>query len=183
MLVFDDAPSKSFLSPYLPSSALGYSSADFAVLITSRDQTQWHQCEKLLLDPEQPEIKQDAEVYLQKQLNCSAQEAGQLANTVHHLPLALSQLVAYIKKVNCSVARCMELLKQNKKRQHVLSEPSQEDGEQKYKRVVLTLWQLSIESLNKEVPQARDIIELCAYLFADKIQMAIFNNTSENSFF
>ena len=90
--------------------------------------------------------------------------AGQLADELGDLPLALEQAGAYIEACGCSIADYLAMFRS--RRQEVLKrgQPSQE-----YPDTVATTWELSFQKVKEASPAAADLLNLCAFLAPDDI--------------
>ena len=162
LLIFDNAADPQDLKTYLPQGGGGH------VLITSRNPA-WGGVARPL------DVKvwdrDESVAFLLKRTGRekTAGEgekaaAGQLADELGDLPLALEQAGAYIEACGCSIGHYLDLFRS--RRQEVLKrgKPSQE-----YPDTVATTWKLSFQKVKEASPAAADLLNLCAFLAPDDI--------------
>jgi len=90
--------------------------------------------------------------------------AGELAEELGDLPLALEQAAAYIERTGESFSGYLGLFRSRRK--HLWKTESRPGD---YPKTVATTWSLSIERAREEAPAAYDLLMLCAYLGPDSI--------------
>jgi tetratricopeptide (TPR) repeat protein len=147
------------------------------VLVTSRH-TQWwpESIEVSVFDPE------ESRVYIQQVLRNKALDISQidsLAKTLGHLPLALAQACAYIKKNPVSIERYLKLY-ETKKHDLLNSKTLPLD----YSVPVYITWDITMEVIRKESLLADKWLMICAYLNSNDIPnflLESFANSSENN--
>jgi tetratricopeptide (TPR) repeat protein len=90
--------------------------------------------------------------------------AGQLADELGDLPLALEQAGAYIEACGCSIADYLDLFRDRRRELLERGQPSQD-----YPDTVATTWELSFQKVKEESPVAADLLNLCAFLAPNDI--------------
>jgi tetratricopeptide (TPR) repeat protein len=90
--------------------------------------------------------------------------AGQLADELGDLPLALEQAGAYIEACGCSIGHYLDLFRT--RRQELLRRGQ---SSQEYPDTVATTWELSFQKVQEASPAAADLLNLCAFLAPDDI--------------
>jgi tetratricopeptide (TPR) repeat protein len=147
LLILDNAPHPDDCRDRLPPGAAGH------VLITSRDPNFGGIAKPLKL-PVLP--RAEAVEFLQKR--CGRDEpaaAGELCGALGDLPLALEQAGAYIESTASSIAEYLDLYRSRPR--ELLND------------AVAATWQISIERLQTEAPEALDLLYLTAFLAPDDI--------------
>jgi hypothetical protein len=91
-------------------------------------------------------------------------EAGQLADELGDLPLALEQAGAYIEACGCSIGHYLDLFRT--RRQELLRRGH---SSQEYPDTVATTWDMSFQKVKEASPAAADLLNLCAFLAPDDI--------------
>lgn len=168
LLVFDNVNNFQSIQEFLPPTNNGYSARNFSVLITTRCQRIHRDFVEVLLDPDVPDLREDAIEYIVEHTECSRESAATLAFQLQYLALALSQAIAYINiNIGCTVEDYLKLFEVKQQRLQLLAHAPMEE---KYRETVLTTWLISMESLNIE---ARDLLQLCAYFNPDNINIAL----------
>lgn len=162
LLIFDNANDPKDLKDYLPNESGGH------VIITSRNMA-WRGMAQSLNVKVWNSPESVAFLLKRTGRDGGAGEgeeaaAGQLADELGGLPLALEQAGAYIEECGCSIAQYLELFRS--RRQEVLKrgKPSQE-----YPDTVATTWELSFQKVKAASPAAADLLNLCAFLAPDDI--------------
>jgi tetratricopeptide (TPR) repeat protein len=87
-----------------------------------------------------------------------------LAETLGHLPLALAQATAYIKRTKISISRYLELYEQ-KKRSLLDSKILPSD----YRDSVYITWDVTMEAIREESILALSLLNICSYLASNNI--------------
>jgi tetratricopeptide (TPR) repeat protein len=90
--------------------------------------------------------------------------AGELAQELGDLPLALEQAAAYMEACGQTLSGYLQLFRQ--RRQELLR---QGRSSQEYPDTVATTWELSFQKVKQESPAAADLLNLCAFLAPDDI--------------
>ena len=148
LLIFDNASKPADLRDYLPGSRAGH------VLITSRNPN-WGG----IADPLEVEVFQRDESveFLIRRTNRTYQAAaGELAEALGDLPLALEQAGAYMEQTGASFARYLELFQTHQ--QELLRRGSTAQG---YEYTVATTWEIALQQLPTA---AADLLNLCGFL-------------------
>lgn len=155
LLVFDNAPNIEGLKEYRPGGGRGH------VIITSRD-PDWAGVAKPL--PVEVWAPEESLEFLGKRLGRTDEAAGELAEELGHLPLALAQAAAYIEASGISLE---DYLKLYRERREGLwgDQPPPHD----YRHTVTTTWDVAMKSLGQEEPAAAELLNLLAFLAPDDI--------------
>jgi tetratricopeptide (TPR) repeat protein len=162
LLIFDNAAEPKELQGYIPQGGGGQ------VLITSRNPV-WRRVARPL------DVKvwdrDESEAFLLKRTGReeAAGEgekaaAGQLADELGDLPLALEQAGAYIEACGCSIVHYLDLFRYRHEEMLRRGKSSQE-----YPDTVATTWDLSFQKVKEASPAAADLLNLCAFLAPDDI--------------
>ena len=147
LLILDNASHPDDCRDHLPPGAAGH------VLITSRDPN-WGSVAKPLKLPVLP--RAEAVEFLQKR--CGRDEpaaAGELCGALGNLPLALEQAGAYIESTASPIAEYLALYRSHPR--ELLND------------AVAATWQISLERLQTEAPEALELLYLTAFLAPDDI--------------
>jgi hypothetical protein len=170
LLVYDNAPNYKTIEGLVPTTG-------GRVLVTSRN-TQWwsKSIEVNVFNPE------ESRAYIQRVLSNKALDISQidsLAETLGHLPLALAQACAYIKKNKVSIERYLELY-ETRKRDLLNSKTLP-----LYNRApVYITWDITMEVVRDESLLANKWLTICAYLNSNDIPnflLESFANSLENN--
>jgi tetratricopeptide (TPR) repeat protein len=157
LLIFDNAQTPTELRAYLPPTGAGH------VLLTSRTR-HW----RGMAQPLELELLPAADV-VTILVGSSPDpglrsEAGQLAEELGYLALALAQARAYLDELAIDIPTYRQRLAGSRRR--VLARLP-EDTE--YPHSVATVWQTSIEAAEGRCPAARPLLELLAFLGPDAV--------------
>lgn len=101
--------------------------------------------------------------------------AGQLAEELGDLPLALEQAGAYIEACGCSIGNYLDLFRTRRQELLERGQPSQD-----YPDTVATTWEISFERVEMESPAAADLLNLCAFLAPDDIPKELLEQGAEH---
>jgi tetratricopeptide (TPR) repeat protein len=160
LLVFDGAPSPKVLADYVPMPFRGH------VLVTSRNANWGNMAVRLALSPFD---RADSVAFLQKRLEMTDGLAlTGLAEALGDLPLGLEQAAAYIKEVGLSPAAYLELFR----RRH-LDLWQHDHLPPFYEHTIATTWSLALQQVQRESPEAADLMRLCAHLGSGTIPRAL----------
>jgi hypothetical protein len=140
LAIFDNAPNYDVIHDLLPVKG-------GQIIVTSRH-TQWPG-QSINLGVFSPE---EAQQYIAKIIGQNAIESEILAEILDRLPLALTYACAYIKYQMISIRDYVKLFPDNK-----VLDP------------IATTWDFTIEAIQKELPAANRLLQLCAYLDANNI--------------
>jgi tetratricopeptide (TPR) repeat protein len=170
LLVYDNAPNYNTIDGLVPTTG-------GRVLVTSR-YTQWstNSIKVNVFDLE------ESRAYIQQVLSNKALDISQvdsLAKTLGHLPLALAQACAYIKKNAVTIERYLELY-ETRKRDLLNGKELPFD----YSVPVYITWDITMEEVRKESLLADKWLTICAYLSSNdipKFLLESFANSSENN--
>jgi tetratricopeptide (TPR) repeat protein len=137
-------------------------------LITSRDQRWGDQADVLDVDVySRPESTQ---FLLRRVPGLSASEAGQLANELGDLPLALDQAAAWLSLTGMRVEEYLPLIRAR------ISELLNVQLPAGYPLSVAASWEISMNRLGEEVPAATQLLEICAFIGPDPISLSLFTS-------
>jgi len=181
LLVLDDVSNKDKVAPFLPKER--YGDGKLHILLTSRS-AHWTGHAVIELDVFDPA---DARAYILKLLNPEGQaptetpeSADELAKSLSYFPLALSQAVAYIQQTGCGIAGYLtRYVATHDNKAKLLQVPSEQTPEalaqNAHQKMVYTTWYLSIESLRATLPEAEQLLNVCAYYAPDPIPNRVIN--------
>jgi tetratricopeptide (TPR) repeat protein len=158
LLIYDDAPEPSVVTPYLPS-GLGH------VLITSRSRTWASESNAIEVDVFSPE--ESVRLIRSRWEDLDETDALALASDLGHLPLALEQAVAMHEQTGIPLAEYQRALKSNPRQ--VLAEGNPASSP---KSVAVTL-ALAFESVREVSPGAAYLLRLCAFLSTQPIALPL----------
>ena len=121
----------------------------------------------------------EAVKFLCERSECDELEAaGELADELGNLPLALAQAAAYIDTGSMTIGGYLELY-----RDPVLARRLRDAGleETEYPASVARTWLLSFTQLSTEHPAAVELLRLCAFLDPDDIDLGLLSAGSEET--
>jgi tetratricopeptide (TPR) repeat protein len=160
LLVFDNADQPEELQDILPR-------GPGDILITSRNHRWQAVIDTVPLDvftrPESTE-------FLIKRVpkGLSDEDANRLAEELGDLPLALEQAGAVQSETGMSAAEYLRLLGDE------FSQITQEGKPPEYPRPMTATWKISIAALRSQLPQAQELLRLCAFFGPDPIPRDLF---------
>jgi hypothetical protein len=93
-------------------------------------------------------------------------EAKKITSALGYLPLAIDQAGAYIYKLKLSTKRYSSLLEANAA--HVLHHKPPA-AVWPYKSTVFATWETSLQTIERENPEAVEILTICAFLAGEDI--------------
>lgn len=163
LLIFDNAVSPKDIGQYLPASTKG------KVLLTSVNGF-WSSIAK----PVKIEVWQMSESveFLQTRLEdaekVSLEQASELTNLLGHLPLALEQAAAYIEQTRCGIDEYIRRFRTMREELWGV-----EKAPLTYKKTVATTWNISMEKLRQESPDAADLLNFIAFLAPNDIPLSL----------
>ena len=158
LLVFDNAPKPDAIRAFLPRTHTGH------ILVTSR-LSSW----RALAASMPVEVLSDHEAVEFLLARTGEQDedlAGELAQELGRLPLALEEAAAYMEATGRSMASYLPLLRE--KQPDVLLGRSATTSQVGALRIT---WELSFRELQKESAEASDLLKLCAYFAPDDIPL------------
>jgi tetratricopeptide (TPR) repeat protein len=100
-------------------------------------------------------------------------EADRLAEELGDLPLALEQAGALQAETGMSVDEYLRLLKEQ------TSQIMAEGQSPEYPRSMTAAWRLSVSTLDRQLPQAMDLLRCCAFMGAEPIPRDIFRRGTQ----
>ena len=145
VLVFDNADEPARLEPYLPTAVHG------DVIITSRDQA-WRRLARPIPVPSLTRAESIAYV-VERSGDQDTTAAGELADLLGDLPLALQQACAYVEQTGMTVPDYVRLYR----------------GHQAELGAVATTWGLAFDRLRRRSPLAAGVLETMSFLAADAV--------------
>ena len=157
LLIFDNAKGPTDLRTYLPRGATGH------VIVTSRNPN-WQGMSALPVEP--MERIESVNFLLKRTRSVNDPAISSLAEALGDLPLALEQAGAYIEETQCSIAAYLALFRENSQR--LLGRPARD-----YQETVATTWNVSFEQVQRESPEAENLLSLCAFLAPDEIPLQV----------
>ncbi|GAB6041644.1 hypothetical protein JCM17961_23190 [Endothiovibrio diazotrophicus] len=167
LLIFDNAEHPDSLRPFLPQSKTGN------IIITSRFRSWGDVAQSVRVDVFN---REQSIAFLVRRTGISdPQGAGRLAEALGDLPLALAQAAAYLEESGDDFITYLSLFEE---RQLQLLEEGRLSPNV-YPDSVATTWDISLERLGKECPEAVEVLYLAAYLAPDDIPKRLFANVHE----
>ena len=101
--------------------------------------------------------------------------AGELAEELGQLPLALEQAAAYMERTGRTLAGYIELFRQRKLELFQAGVPGSDEN-----ATVTTTWEISFQEIAEEHPAAAGLMNLCAFLAPDDIPVRIIVDGAEH---
>jgi len=167
LLIFDNAEDPADLHGYVPQGSGGH------VLVTSRNRAFGSVAHPLQVKAMEPA---DAAKFLLKRTPLTDEKgAGDLANELGNLPLALEHAAAYIEKTGATFLGYLKLFKTRQK--DILARAEPPSG---YHATVATTWELSFVQVEKQSKAAAQLMNLCAFLVPDDIPLDMLRGGSEH---
>ena len=166
LLLFDNAPDPNAIESYIPRSP-GH------VLVTSRYSAWGRLARPLPVRVWEP--RESVEFLLKRTGHEDEAAAGQLAEELGYLPLALEQAAAYVEHAGRSLAGYLGLFRERK-----LALFQNETSGSDEKATVATTWDISFEQARKDSSAAADLLRLYAFLGPDNIPMEVIVQGSEH---
>jgi len=161
LLIFDNAEEPGDLHEHFPGGP-GH------VIVTSRNPA-WAS----VADPVDVNVfsRVESVEHLQRMVDgLSSGEAGQVADELGDLPLAIEHAAAWLQATGMPVAEYVALLKEELASTIDLSQALD------FPRPVSATWRLSFERLRRQSPAAARLLELCSFLAPDPISMTLLNS-------
>jgi len=167
LLVFDNAPGQEAVRDYFPPGAAGH------VLVTSRN-PRWREVASPLTV--QVMERDESVAFLLKRTGQDDEAAaGELAEALGDLPLALAQAGAYISETGTTLAAYLELFQSRRTELWKKERPPLE-----YPDTVATTWDLSFQQVQRASPAGADLLNLCAFLAPDDILQDILSEGAQH---
>ncbi|MBW8308296.1 MAG: helix-turn-helix transcriptional regulator [Candidatus Paracaedibacteraceae bacterium] len=154
LIVYDNAENFDSLIKFFPQSG-GH------ILITSQHQN-WPNSIEIRNMKEEEAVNLVGKFFNSKE---DRAEMRLLVNTLHNLPLALSQAASYIHRHGKTIKGYLEEYKQE--HQKLLSDPTLPPGA--YHTPVAVTWNINIKKIKKESKLAYDLLNSIVYLYPDNI--------------
>jgi tetratricopeptide (TPR) repeat protein len=159
LLIFDNVPDRQQLTPYLPQ-------GNGHVLITSRDPVWGGTAQPVKVDT----FSRAESVAFMTQRTGTENDttAGELAEELGDLPLALEQAAAYMEQTGMPLPQYLALFRRRREELLKLGDPAAYHG------TVDTTWQLAIEKVTAIKPGGEAgvaLLYLCAFLAPDAIPL------------
>lgn len=155
LLVFDNADTPESLMPFVPTDGPG------DVLITSRNGEWSTVYDTLTVDVfEREESAQFLRQWLRK---LAEKDADSLAEALGDLPLALEQAAALLVQTGMPVPKYLELLEEQ------TGPLFEENLPSAYPLPVTATWAISVSQLSEELPEAVEVLRLCAFFGPEPI--------------
>jgi tetratricopeptide (TPR) repeat protein len=154
LLIYDNAEHPRDLASYRPPAGGGH------LLVTSRNPA-WD----AMATPLQVEMlpRVEAVAFLRARTRGDGPAAGELAQALGDLPLALEQAAAYLEQTRMSLRDYLGLLQEQAEELLGLGELTDHPD------TVAKTWTLSLARVRSEAPAAEDLLALCAFLAPDDI--------------
>jgi tetratricopeptide (TPR) repeat protein len=160
LLVLDNAPDPRAIRTYLPANPLGH------VLVTSRNQS-WHGLARSL-SVDVLSRAESVELLLKRSGSHDRSSAGDLAQILGDLPLALEEAAAYVDATGRSLADYLALF-----RHHHAELMAQSAPRADYPMTLRATWELSFERLQAEEPDAVTLLNTLAHLAPENIPRSL----------
>ena len=160
LLIFDNADQPEDLNEFIPREP-GHA------LITSRDNRWDTVADTILVDVFS---RSESVEFLNRRVPTGIAEAdaGRLAEELGDLPLALEQAGALQAETGISVEEYLEALKQQTGRLLIQGKPPE------YPNSMTAAWQLSVEQLQRKMPEAVTLLQCCAFFGPEPIPRDVF---------
>ena len=158
LLVFDNAPDRASVAPFVPPAGPG------RVLITSRSQI-WPPGQSLDVPVLDPQVA--AEFLGNRTGDPDRQAAGELADVLGGLPLALEQAAAYVQATGNSLVGYLASFRQRRADLLGRGEPTG------YPHTVATTWTLAFGDLAQAEPGAAGLLRLLAFCAPEAVPLRL----------
>ena len=174
LLIFDNATSWQDIERFIP---LQLRDTTGSILVTSRTTdlanfTMMPECQYLTLEPLTVE---ESRLFLLRSMDSSLgiheveshpeyRTAGRIAKEAEGLPLALSQIAAYVQVSECSLAEFVQLW--NERRRHAMMSSQSSSSTASAEKALETIWGIGLREVTID---ARELLNILAFLDSDKI--------------
>jgi tetratricopeptide (TPR) repeat protein len=159
VLIFDNVKAPEDIEAYLPREGTGH------VVITSRNPN-WGGSAGVL--PIKVFKRSESVDFIIKRTKQESQEhADELANALGDLPLALEQAGAYMEERAVSLADYLKLFGERRPEVLERGKPTA------YPKTIATTWDISLQAIKDDLPEATDLIKLFAFLAPDDIPRSL----------
>jgi len=164
-LIFDNADQPEDLNDYIPR-------GPGDVLITSRNH-RWQSVINTV--PMDVFLRQESMDFLLKRVprGLSEVDAGRLAAELGDLPLALEQAGAMLSETGMPADEYLRLLDGH------VTQIMAEGKSPEYPMSMTAAWRLSVTTLQRQLPQAQELLRLCAFFGPDPIPRDVLRPTSD----
>ena len=165
LLIFDNADQPEDLNEMIPR-------GPGDVLITSRNH-RWESVVETV--PVDVFTRVESTDFLAKRVpkGITQSEAARLAEELGDLPLALEQAGALQAETGMSVDEYLRLLKEH------AAEIMAEGKSPEYPRSMTAAWKLSVTTVNRQLPEAMELLRCCAFLGAEPIPRDLFRRGTQ----
>jgi hypothetical protein len=165
LLVFDNAEEPAPVRPWVPSCLVTNGTPAHVVITTRR---QGYAALGHVLDLDTMRRKEAVGLLTRKLPGLDSKTAGQIADVLGCLPLALDQAAAYLERTGMDPSAWLRLWATRSRDLHQRGTPSF------HRDTIATLWSLSLERLERADPAAVQLIETCAWLAPEPIPLDLF---------
>ena len=167
LLVFDNARKPDEIRPCLPRGSAGH------VIVTSRYSAWGGVAKPLPVKVWEPD--ESVRFLLARTGKKEEAAAGELAEELGRLPLALAQAAAYIERTGRTLAGYLDLFRQRKLELFQADVPGSDEN-----ATVTTTWEISFREVAETRPAAAGLMNLCAFLAPDDIPVRIIVDGAEH---
>lgn len=157
LLVFDNAERPEDIERFIPKTGSG------SVLVTSRNPN-WEKMGATTVEIEPLSPEDSADLLIARSGDKDHEAAGELAEELDNLPLALEQAAAYCAANKTTLAQYLDIYR--KDRIKLFERSPKPLG---YPKSVATTWNVSLEVLEREKPQAANLLKLLSFLAPDDV--------------
>jgi hypothetical protein len=169
LLIFDNADEAEDIQPWLPTGLLP-TGIPGHVLITTRRAGFTSLGRVLDLDVIGLD---DAVALLRFRIPDLDQAAGEnIARELGQLPLALEQAAAYVDRTQMPAQEYLDLLRSRADELYQRGKTSRRD-------TLATLWDISLERVSSQSPEAMQLLGVCAYMAPEPIPLDLFTNHAD----
>ena len=159
LLIFDNVTNPTDIEAYLPREGAGH------VVITSRNPN-WGGSSGVL--PIQVFKRGESVDFIIKRTKQESREdADKLADALGDLPLALEQAGAYMEERAISLADYLKLFQERRAEVLDRGKPIA------YPKTIATTWDISLQAIREDLPEAVDLLKLLAFLSPDDIPRSL----------
>lgn len=165
LLVFDNAESPNAVQGYFPSAPEGGPAG--SVIVTSRN-PQWN----TLAHPLEVDVfarPESIQLLHRRNAELTHEEAGQLAEVLGDLPLAVEQASAWLAETGMPAAEYLRVFEEKRAELMAVSAPPQ------YEETVATAWNVSLDHVEKKYAGALQLLQLCSYFAPEPISRQFFS--------
>lgn len=159
LLIFDNVTAPEDIEAYLPREEAGH------VVITSRNPNWGGSAGVLQIQV----FKRDESVdfIIKRTEQDNREDADELADALGDLPLALEQAAAYMEERAVSMADYLKLFQERRAEVLERGKPTA------YPKTIATTWDISLQAIKEDLPEAVDLLKLFAFLSPDDIPISL----------